>query len=626
MTAAARVPSKILVDDRTNTLIVVSSEAGYLRVKALVERLDIVARHRGRRGDPRLPARERARRGARDDAQRRASSGPAQQPPAAAGQPGQPPAPRRRAGRGGGDLGSSLEGQVRVIGDKPTNSLIVMSSGRDFIAVRDVIRAPRPAAPPDLHRGADPRGPDREVARHRHELARRSAGQRRRRDRARRRADADAQVARRRRRSRSLTGLIGGLVGSPLDELADVPRHEHPVVRGAVPGAREPGQLEHPVGAAHHRDRQREGRVLGRQQHPVQGGPLVRRLCRRRPAARRRRSARSVTNIQREKLNLTLNVTPHISSNDAVRLEIEQETKDLGGKDPRARPDVGGAQAEDAGRRARPGERRDRRPDPGARDLQRHEGAAARRHPDPRLPVQVLDASRRRRPTCSSCSRRTSSRTSSTSRRSASARCASTASSRRRSRTSTTRSTSRRSTTAASAACVEEINRVVLSVEEDRAVLDARGRAPATCIEGDDRVRPVGHRVAGRRSRLTPPPGSRRADRPRPRRAATHGAPARRRRHGNRLDGDVRRHTRSPGMRRRRSRARIGEILVRRCGVAPDSIERCARSSARRAACIGEVLVRLRLSTRISSRSRSRSSSTCRTCAICRAPRTSRPS
>ena len=43
-------------------------------------------------------------------------------------------------------------------------------------------------------------------------------------------------------------------------------------------------------------------------------------------------------NIQREKLNLTLNVTPHISSNDAVRLEIEQETKDLGGKDPELGP------------------------------------------------------------------------------------------------------------------------------------------------------------------------------------------------------------------------------------------------------------------------------------------------
>ncbi|MBA3542756.1 MAG: hypothetical protein H0T79_24275, partial [Deltaproteobacteria bacterium] len=35
------VPSKILVDDRTNTLIVVASPAGYQRVKSLVDRLDI---------------------------------------------------------------------------------------------------------------------------------------------------------------------------------------------------------------------------------------------------------------------------------------------------------------------------------------------------------------------------------------------------------------------------------------------------------------------------------------------------------------------------------------------------------------------------------------------------------
>src|SRR4051812_13874565 len=39
---AGAVPSKIIVDDRTNTLIVVSSEPAYLRVKSLVERLDIL--------------------------------------------------------------------------------------------------------------------------------------------------------------------------------------------------------------------------------------------------------------------------------------------------------------------------------------------------------------------------------------------------------------------------------------------------------------------------------------------------------------------------------------------------------------------------------------------------------
>jgi general secretion pathway protein D len=48
-----------------------------------------------------------------------------------------PPQPQRR--RAGDNLGVA-RGQVRVIGDKPTNSLIVMSSGRDFLAIKDVVR------------------------------------------------------------------------------------------------------------------------------------------------------------------------------------------------------------------------------------------------------------------------------------------------------------------------------------------------------------------------------------------------------------------------------------------------------------------------------------------------------
>ena len=39
--AAAAVPSKLLVDERTNSLVVAASPAGYARVKALVDRLDI---------------------------------------------------------------------------------------------------------------------------------------------------------------------------------------------------------------------------------------------------------------------------------------------------------------------------------------------------------------------------------------------------------------------------------------------------------------------------------------------------------------------------------------------------------------------------------------------------------
>ena len=84
-------PSKILVDDRTNTLIVVV-ERGRLPARQGARRAARhLARHRGRHVDPRLSARERARRGAREDAQRRAP-GPAPQQRAAAA------SPARRAG------------------------------------------------------------------------------------------------------------------------------------------------------------------------------------------------------------------------------------------------------------------------------------------------------------------------------------------------------------------------------------------------------------------------------------------------------------------------------------------------------------------------------------------------
>jgi general secretion pathway protein D len=134
---------KLMVDERTNTLVLASSEAGYLRVKALVERLDIPLAIEGgatfhvyRLGS--AIAEELAAtlnqaiqgtapgqaQGAKAQGAKAASTGPTTAPavPAAA------------------DLGAALEGPVRVIGDKPSNSLIVMSSGRDFLALRSIIR------------------------------------------------------------------------------------------------------------------------------------------------------------------------------------------------------------------------------------------------------------------------------------------------------------------------------------------------------------------------------------------------------------------------------------------------------------------------------------------------------
>jgi len=128
---SAAVPSKILVDERTNTLIIAASAPGYNRVKALVERLDIAldieggtAIHVYRLGS--AIAEELAK--TLNDAVTTTQK----DPKTAKSAPG--------ASAMVDALGTAIEGQVKVIADPPTNSLIVLSSGRDFFAIRDVIK------------------------------------------------------------------------------------------------------------------------------------------------------------------------------------------------------------------------------------------------------------------------------------------------------------------------------------------------------------------------------------------------------------------------------------------------------------------------------------------------------
>jgi general secretion pathway protein D len=152
--AVAAAPSKILVDERTNTLIIASSEAGYQRVKALVERLDIALEIEGGSSIHVYPlgsavAEELARTltaTISDGRNARPAGGPpatTPTPPATTPPPpraGTAPPPTAGSSAPTDGLSPILEGQVRVIPDPPTNSLIVMSSGRDFLAIREVIK------------------------------------------------------------------------------------------------------------------------------------------------------------------------------------------------------------------------------------------------------------------------------------------------------------------------------------------------------------------------------------------------------------------------------------------------------------------------------------------------------
>lgn len=329
------VPSKILVDERSNTLIVVSSEAGYQRVKALVDRLDVLLDTEGGAAIRVYPLENAL---AEELAATLTTVLSGQAPPQRGGQPGQPGQPPRPApppAQVGGELGSSLEGTVRVIGDKPTNSLIIMSSGRDFIAVRDVIRRldqPRRQIyiealilEVQLNKSLD-------VGTSSHGGL--PVG------------DGDAivlggvQSANLKsidpRSLGALTGLIGGLIGSPLANSqtflgTSIPSYA--ILFQALANSDNSNILSAPHIVAI--DNEKAELSVGNN-IPYKSGLSFGGLP---TTGQNQLPVGSIgQNIQREKLNLTLNVTPHISSNDAVRLEIEQETKDLGGSDPELGP------------------------------------------------------------------------------------------------------------------------------------------------------------------------------------------------------------------------------------------------------------------------------------------------
>jgi general secretion pathway protein D len=141
---AAAIPTKIMADERTNTLILLSSEAGYLRVKALVERLD-VGIEGGDSGSIHVYALENASAEELATTLNAALTGVSQGQRGAGGgrtPAGRPvaPAPQFDGGAAAGG-GAAFEGQVRITHDAPTNSLVVLSSGRDFQALKEVVRA-----------------------------------------------------------------------------------------------------------------------------------------------------------------------------------------------------------------------------------------------------------------------------------------------------------------------------------------------------------------------------------------------------------------------------------------------------------------------------------------------------
>ncbi|CAN5912259.1 GspD family T2SS secretin variant ExeD [soil metagenome] len=136
--ATGETPSKLVVDDRTNTIVMSGSAASFARVSALVERLDVALDtedgstvHVYQLGS--AIAEEVA---ATLTATLPNKSGGAQ----AARPPGQQALPQGTATPTTPIGGVGIIGDAKIIADKPTNKLIIVSSGRDYLALKEVIK------------------------------------------------------------------------------------------------------------------------------------------------------------------------------------------------------------------------------------------------------------------------------------------------------------------------------------------------------------------------------------------------------------------------------------------------------------------------------------------------------
>jgi general secretion pathway protein D len=132
--------TKIVPDERTNSLVVLANGRGIQELKALISKLDTPDAAGG--GNIHIYYAKNAvaeKLSATIDALINNSK-----KPGSANAPGATPGvPRPNvgdSGGGGGDDGLKFEGNVKVQADAPTNSLVVIASGSDFAALKTILR------------------------------------------------------------------------------------------------------------------------------------------------------------------------------------------------------------------------------------------------------------------------------------------------------------------------------------------------------------------------------------------------------------------------------------------------------------------------------------------------------
>lgn len=335
---SAAIPTKIMADERTNTLILLSSEAGYLRVKALVERLD-VGIEGADSGSIHVYALENASAEELAATLSNALTGVSQQGqqgqqrrPGAGATPtrGAAPQPSFDGGSAGG--GAAFEGQVRITHDAPTNSLVVLSSGRDFMSLMSVVRSldqPRrqvfiEAVILELNvsngtdlgtsfHGGVPVGDDDDALMF---------------------GGVQGSDIKSLQLSSllSATGLIGGLIGPILpqsEELLGTSIPSYAVLFQALAKSSNVNVLSSPHILA---TNNQEAEISVGQNIPYQGGVTFGL-----PTTGTASNFGNVS-IQRQDIQLSMKITPAINASDMVTLKIEQEIQDVGDRDPQLGP------------------------------------------------------------------------------------------------------------------------------------------------------------------------------------------------------------------------------------------------------------------------------------------------
>jgi general secretion pathway protein D len=131
-TAAPSTPSKVMVDERTNTILLAASQPAFERYRALAKRIDIPLDIEGGQS----AHVHKLKNAIAEELAKTLNDTFGQQT-----QTAQPARPVTDASA------PQIEGKVRVMADKSTNTLLVLSTGRDYLALKEVIDAldqPRP--------------------------------------------------------------------------------------------------------------------------------------------------------------------------------------------------------------------------------------------------------------------------------------------------------------------------------------------------------------------------------------------------------------------------------------------------------------------------------------------------